>query len=520
MNFLKSMNGLLKRTEDRLHAKGEAFWILTSAALSFVFLLIASKSSPIYPMNDWVDMHCFFTVGRGWHEGMIPYRDLVEQKGPLLYAAYALIAAISSGSFVSVFALEVVTFALFLWLSSKILRMAVNTPALISIGLIMMTACIVLSKAFCHGGSLEETTMFLPMYSLYAILRAQKEKRLLLSREALIHGVCAGICLMTKYTICGFYLGLALAVALWYLLAKEGRALLNVIGSFLAGVFLVVGITALYFAANGALDDLWKCYFYNNIFVYTGSEEKKTLLQAVWSAVSQAGQGLALRFGENKTFAALIVGGLGWLGICGKGKGFSLATVLLSMVCLVFTTFFTGWSCTYYLMILAPFCVFGTAAMISAVEYILRGRSAAALIRHGLIGALLLFSLITVYRKSDNTYLIRYEREEMPQYRFAETIKSKEEPTLLNFDFLDGGFYYTSGAKPADAYFCALMANIPGMREAQRACIENGKADFVVTQNRKLSDYPWIDSSLYEMVDEASFRFEDDVPIYYLYQKK
>ena len=108
----------------------------------------------------------------------------------------------------------------------------------------------------------------------------------------------------------------------------------------------------------------------------------------------------------------------------------------------------------------------------------------------------------------------------MPQYRFAETIKSKEDPTLLNFDFLDGGFYYTSGAKPADAYFCALMANIPGMREAQRACIENGKADFVVTQNRKLSDYPWIDSSLYEMVDEASFRFEDDVPIYYLYQKK
>ena len=269
MNFLKSMNGLLKRTEDRLHAKGEAFWILTSAALSFVFLLIASKSSPIYPMNDWVDMHCFFTVGRGWHEGMIPYRDLVEQKGPLLYAAYALIAAISSGSFVGVFALEVVTFALFLWLSSKILRMAVNNPALISIGLIMMTACIVLSKAFCHGGSLEETTMFLPMYSLYAILRAQKEKRLLLSREALIHGVCAGICLMTKYTICGFYLGLALAVILWYLLEKEGRALLNVIGSFLSGVFLVVGITALYFAANGALDDLWKCYFYNNIFVYT-----------------------------------------------------------------------------------------------------------------------------------------------------------------------------------------------------------------------------------------------------------
>ena len=35
-------------------------------------LLICSKSSPLYPMNDWVDVQCFFTVGRGILQGKMP----------------------------------------------------------------------------------------------------------------------------------------------------------------------------------------------------------------------------------------------------------------------------------------------------------------------------------------------------------------------------------------------------------------------------------------------------------------
>ena len=56
---------------------------------------VCSKSSPLYPMNDWVDVNCFFTVGRGITHGMVPYLDLYEQKGPLIYFLYALAALIS-----------------------------------------------------------------------------------------------------------------------------------------------------------------------------------------------------------------------------------------------------------------------------------------------------------------------------------------------------------------------------------------------------------------------------------------
>ncbi len=73
--------------------------IALACLISAGILLICSKNSPLYPMNDWVDVNCFFTVGRGMRHGLTPYLDLYEQKGPLLYAVFALAAWISETSF-------------------------------------------------------------------------------------------------------------------------------------------------------------------------------------------------------------------------------------------------------------------------------------------------------------------------------------------------------------------------------------------------------------------------------------
>lgn len=61
------------------------------------------KSSFQYPLNDWGDTNCFFTLGRGIKHGIIPYLDLYEQKGPLLYFQFYLAALMSETSFIGVF---------------------------------------------------------------------------------------------------------------------------------------------------------------------------------------------------------------------------------------------------------------------------------------------------------------------------------------------------------------------------------------------------------------------------------
>ena len=53
--------------------------------VSFCSLLFCTKNSWLYSFNDWVDGNAFFTMGKGMVNGLVPYKDLFEQKGPLLY---------------------------------------------------------------------------------------------------------------------------------------------------------------------------------------------------------------------------------------------------------------------------------------------------------------------------------------------------------------------------------------------------------------------------------------------------
>ena len=77
------------------------------AVLAALILLLTSQSSPLYPINLWGDANCLFTVGRVMKDGGVLYRDIYEQKGPLLYLIHALAACVSDTSFWGVYALEI-----------------------------------------------------------------------------------------------------------------------------------------------------------------------------------------------------------------------------------------------------------------------------------------------------------------------------------------------------------------------------------------------------------------------------
>ena len=79
-----------------------AFLSLVCAALA---LCVATTSSSLYATNFWTDTNIYFTIGRGMTQGLMPYRDLFDHKGPLLYMIYALAALMSDTSFIGVFCL-------------------------------------------------------------------------------------------------------------------------------------------------------------------------------------------------------------------------------------------------------------------------------------------------------------------------------------------------------------------------------------------------------------------------------
>mgnify|MGYP000054928960 FL=1 len=77
--------------------------LLYAMCISFLFMLICSKSSFLYPMNDWQDANCFFTVGKAMMNGKVLYKDIYEQKGPVLYFIHGIAYLISKTSFLVFF---------------------------------------------------------------------------------------------------------------------------------------------------------------------------------------------------------------------------------------------------------------------------------------------------------------------------------------------------------------------------------------------------------------------------------
>lgn len=480
--------------------------------LAAAYLLICSKSSPLYPMNDWVDVNCFLTMGKSLLEGLVPYRDLYEQKGPVLYFVYALVALVSRRSFFGVYLLEVLTYGLFLYYSGKIASLYLKDAVLIRILVAIEGALIVISRAFSHGASVEEMCLFMSAYALYVCLRAMKRGRTLSFRESFTCGIWAGMLLWIKYTMLGFFLGLAVFIIIWYLgWGGHFKALICTTGSFLAGIGAVSVVVFLYFLANGALGELFTVYFYNNIFLYA-KEPDTSRLQTILSCLNTT-------LTNNTCYSYLFLPAVGAGLVCARRD---IRPLLMGALCfsgLALGTYWGGWSISYYGLVFSVFTVFG----LTAVGVLLEKATASPLFTadrraaHALTILVLVFMLNLCRTDGRNVYLLGTAKEDMPQYRFAEIIRQTPDATLLNYGFLDGGFYYAADVTPNCRFFCILNVQAPDMWDTQREYVRDGKVDFVVTRDRELSEY-YVDSSRYTCIDSAELYFEGKTRTYYLYR--
>jgi len=121
-------------------------------AAAFLFLL--TKSSPLYPLNEWVDANIYFTIGKGMMRGFVPYLNLYDQKGPTAFLIYGLASLISGTSFIGVYVIETIAFSFFLFAAYRIVALYTEKFALLVVP--VCAAFILGSLSFSHGGSFEE----------------------------------------------------------------------------------------------------------------------------------------------------------------------------------------------------------------------------------------------------------------------------------------------------------------------------------------------------------------------------
>lgn len=489
--------------------------LLLSFLISAVFMGICSKSSPLYPMNDWVDVNCFFTVGKSILQGVVPYRDLYEQKGPLLYFLYAIAALISRHSFFGVYLLDTVSFGLFLYCCGRIAQLYLgNRPAVYAVCL-FLAAVIPTSPAFCHGSSVESVSLWMLMYPLYVLVLASREKRTLKTMEAMCIGLCAAGALYMKFTMVGFFLGLCVHVAGWYLLReKKPLELLKTIGAFLGGMAALSAVIFGYFLIHGAVRDFITAYFYNNLFLYP--TESPNRLLTIYSCLKRA-------FRLNPGFCYFAAIGWLWFIFSRVKDGKTFSAVTLSLFGLAAGTYWGGRSYPYYGLVFAVYSVFGPIGLIETLDRlkiselyrkIIRSKAFISWIFMGILAVAL---PVVSWRNSGNVYLMSYQKQDMPQYQFAQIINTVEDATVLNYGFLDGGFYFASDTVPSCRFFCTLNIPISEMWDEHKDAIENGEVDFIITRDSTLEEYS-LDSRRYALICTAGMYLEGKVREYYLYR--
>ncbi|MCI8287468.1 MAG: hypothetical protein HFH89_07425 [Lachnospiraceae bacterium] len=499
-------------------------FILSAAAIP---LMVCSKCSPLYPFNDWPDINIFFTMGKGLMNGYVPYLDLVDHKGPYLYLAAGIGYLFSHSGFGGYFLLEVISMFFFLLYTRNIVRLYTKGPVLWLLPI--LCTGIAASKSFVHGGSLEELCLGVFAYAVYSLLSwlRSDEKKPMSQMTLLLNGFWAGVFLWSKFTLLGFYMAWIGVVALGWLRKKQFREFFRSAGIFLAGMLAATIPWLIYFSINGALKEWFEIYLWDNIFGYASWKEFSMIgkIQETFLSVLRF-----LKDRENRYYSVWIMAGALFYAvfpariISWKEK----ISVLFLGLAMGMGLFIGGNLQDYYGLPLAVFCAFGILGAAIILDSPFRWgwkhlKKGAEYLYVLVFGGMLILSAWTGYRLSSNVYLLSVDKSQMPQFRFAERIQKAEDKSVLNYGFLDGGFYTVLEEMPQVRYFCVTNLNPDRMILEQNNYIKDKKTHFIVcwkaypAEKEELENLPIV-TEFYDLVDYVYFYLEADTRTYALYE--
>ena len=450
---------------------------------AFLVITLMSRCSFLYPMNTWCDANCFYTVGRAIANGRVLYRDIYEQKGPLLYFLHACVEWIPGQSvnpFLEIYILEVLAATATLYFLARTLLLYRPCRGWrLAAWVALLGVLVYANRSFSHGDSAEEFVLVMAAYVLYATLRMLKSEPHDISRGSLYAiGVLAGFVFWCKYICLSYALG-AMVVPLAVALRERnyrliGRALAFVLlGALTASVPVIC-----YFAYHRAFDALWEAYFYNNIFLYGNAGS------LLWKIRFIGGKVISYLWGNLRYVLFAL---LGWIYALCSGRRreawhvFSIVAAVMLVILLSARLFVYG---------LLPLATLSVTGVIALDE--LLGRVKAPRARVAAQCALLAACCVVLLRTPVRSALreARLEREDVLPYRIASVMEQTPEATLLDLYLMDSGIYTAADILPPDStrYFCYLNLQMPQMHADWQRIIREAEVDYIYTGWRRLEE--------------------------------
>lgn len=257
--------------------------------LSFLFLsLLIMSSSPLNPFSlnlSDIDSSIFIYFGEAMHKGKIPYRDMFDHKGPLLwlieYVGVGIGKAlpwtvptgdglISIGWYrdtIGIWILETAGFLADFYFAYLIARQLCSSRWLSFLSAVVTIIPVV--NEFGGGNYSEEWSLPFIFISLYIFVRYFNQQEDTQRSVALpfiyLSGLCCGcvICIRANNISC--WLCYCVIILFDLLISRRFKETIAYAGVFISGVISVILPFIIYYAYHGAVQALVDCYIGYNI---------------------------------------------------------------------------------------------------------------------------------------------------------------------------------------------------------------------------------------------------------------
>lgn len=488
-----------------------AAYLLVSA---FLLIMLASRSSFLYPCNNWNDANSYFSVGKALFNGKMPYRDVFDQKGMYLYFFYGLAYLVSHTTFAGVFLLEVLLAAFDLFGICRILHLYVKRGTALMLSPLTL-AVIISSYSFYWGGSAEEVNLPFLIWGLYFVLDYFKNKypaEKMSWRTVFMGGILAGMVANIKFTSLGFFFAWMMCVAFSFLALKDLRGAVKGCILFLAGMAVPFVPWVVYFGLNHGLYEWYWGYVYINVFVYSNlNGEGPSLYERIYTLAKL----LYWVMRKNMVYFVFIIPGVIWF-IAGRGRKRLERFLMLALCFFLFLGIYVGGSeLPYYALPLGVFAIPGFALLGRILEWALERIPP---LPDGWLAmpASLAASLGIIWLVSINIPYMSEKKEDIFLFKFKEIVEETENPTLLNIGCLDAGLYTVCNIVPTCRWFQTQTLAIDDVQKEQERYIGEGQTDYIIARD----SYPDIIWDKYELAAQEPWYHEGTEFTYYLFRRK
>ena len=430
---------------------------LVLAAIIEVFTHCSSPlSSPLFE----ADQQMFFMSAKAWWNGLLPYRDCADVKGPFLYLFYLAGYLLSPVTFHGVFAVQIVWSALLFFVLYRTARLFLDPyPGALAL-------CIALGSIYFpyyhDAGSRAEDIMMLPIALLvyavcrYVVVEYGNAKALL--RLCALNGAVAWILFFIKYNAC--FVNVALAAWLIYETWNRGLLTKGLLAT-IAGVVAVIQPVGVYLIATGTFSDFIAIYFKLNAETYANF--------------------IAVHHAYSWKKSILGAGGLSFLTTCVWLAGILFlrlprglrAPLLLSLAGARLAAC-GPWP--YYLQLVAPFGIFPAVALVQRLSSL----SKRSIVAMG-ASACALIVLASPRTNAANAWrLLRGEKLPTAATAMEEYMQSAPNSNILVLNSLDPGLGTSSHQLPAGTFWCSLNGMPRSVEKKLNEGYQTGAADFVI----------------------------------------